>query len=71
MEEDGIVQFFSDMGVDMETDIVCLLISQYMGAETMGEYKKAEFVKGCEALGCDSIASWKAALSRLRQELKN
>ena len=37
----------------------------------MGEYKKAEFVKGCEALGCDSIASWKAALSRLRQELKN
>lgn len=66
MEEEGIVAFYADMGVDMETDIVCLLISSYMQAETMGEYKKPEFVKGCEVLGCDDINTWKAVLPRLR-----
>ena len=71
MEEDEINQFFNDMGVNMETDIVSLLISMYMQAETMGEYKKPEFLKGCEALGCDDISTFKAVLPRLRQELKN
>ena len=71
MEEEGIVQFYADMGVDMETDIVCLLISKYMQAEFMGEYKKSEFLKGSEVLACDDINAWKAVLPRLRQELKN
>ena len=43
----------------------------YMMAESMGEYTKPEFVKGCETLGCDSIDKWKAVLPRLRTELKN
>ena len=71
MEEEGVVKFYADMGVNMETDIVCLLVSQYMQAETMGEYKKVEFLKGCESLACDDIATFKAVLPRLRQELKN
>lgn len=71
MEEEGIVQFYADMGVNMETDIVCLMVSKYMQAETMGEYKKSEFLKGCEALACDDIATFKAVLPRLRQEMKN
>ena len=71
MEEEGIVQFYADMGVNMESDIVCLMISQYMQAETMGEYKKSEFLKGCEVLACDDISTFKAVLPRLRQEMKN
>lgn len=37
----------------------------------MGEYKWPEFKRGCAALGCDSIASWRGVLTRLRNELKN
>ena len=37
----------------------------------MGEYTWEEFKTGCAALGCGSIASWTAALPRLRSELMN
>lgn len=75
MEEDGIAQFWTDIGVDMEQDIVSLMGSYYMqtGKDNqivMGEYRKNEFLKGCEALGCDDIASWKTAVTKLRTELK-
>ncbi len=71
MLDDEIAKFFGDLGVDSSSDIVALLISKYMGAQEMGTYSKEEFIKGCEALGCDSIASWKQMLtSRLYPELK-
>ena len=42
-----------------------------MKAKYMGEYTWEEFKTGCAALGCDSIASWTAALPRLRTELNS
>ena len=59
------------MGIDASSDLVVLLISKYMGAKAMGEYEFDMFKKGCEQLGCDSIASFKAELKgRLYPELK-
>ena len=58
MEQDEVDKFFSDIGVNAETDIVCLMASFHMKAMTMGELKKDEFLTGCEALGCDDIQSW-------------
>ena len=43
----------------------------HMEAKYMGEYSWTEFNKGCQALGCDDIASWTAAVPRLRTELQN
>ena len=42
-----------------------------MEAESMGEFKKSEWLKGSQALGCNDISSWKAILGRLRSELQN
>ena len=36
----------------------------------MGTYQQDEFLRGCKALGCDSIQKWQAALPKLRAELK-
>ena len=71
MDDEGISRFMADLGVNAETDIIAIQISQYMDAKYMGEYQKAEFLKGCSALGCDSIQSWKAVIPRLRQEINN
>ena len=71
MDQDGIESFMTQLGINAETDVLVVKISQYMDAKFMGEYTWAEFNKGCAALGCDSIASWKAVLPRLRQELQN
>ena len=71
MDQDGIESFMTQIGVDAQADIVVVVISQYMAAEYMGEYKWSEFNKGCKALNCDSIASWKTITSKLRQEVQN
>ena len=66
MDQDGINAFMTQCGVDAETDVLFIKISQYMEAAFMGEYTSEEFNKGSTALGCDSIASWTAILPRLR-----
>ena len=71
MPQDGIEKFYADLGVNPETDVVVILISQKMGAECMGEYKLDEFQKGCQELNCSSIANFKSALPRLYKELQN
>lgn len=71
MDDEGIARFMGDLGLNAETDIVVVQISHYMDAKYMGEYQKAEFLKGCAALGCDSIQAWKAKIPQLRQELTN
>jgi DCN1-like protein 1/2 len=71
MDQDGIEAFFNDLGVNAQTDIVAILVAQYCEAAAMGEFKQAEFVKGCQALGCDNLQAWKDVLkNRLRTELK-
>ena len=51
---EGVGKFFTDIGVD-PMDPVTLLISKYMGAETMGFYTWEEFESGFKALGANSI----------------
>ena len=38
IEGDGVAAFYGDLGVDAGSDLVSLLLSQYMGAQTMGVY---------------------------------
>ena len=54
IEIDGVQKFFEDMGVD-PMDIVTLLISYHMKAQTMGEYSFDEFDCGCKTMGVQSI----------------
>ena len=72
MEDDGIEQFYKDLGVNAESDVIVLLVSKYMGAKQMGEYQFEEFKAGCENLGCDTIQAWRSTLKNvLIPELKN
>mmetsp|Transcript_114403 Transcript_114403/g.158854 ORF Transcript_114403/g.158854 Transcript_114403/m.158854 type:complete len:159 (+) Transcript_114403:259-735(+) len=71
-DEDGIDNFFKELGVNSETDIVAILASKYMNAASMGEYSEQEFMNGCESLGVSNLKEWHAvALPRLRKELDN
>ena len=70
MTDEGIENFFKDLGLDAETDITVLLVSKYMGATQMGEYSYDQFKKGCEALGCENIADWKKTVKdKLKPQL--
>lgn len=72
MDQDGIEAFFKDVGVDAEKDIVVILVAQYCEAQSMGEFSKAEFIKGSTVLGCDNTNAWKDVIrNRLRKELQN
>ena len=71
MTDEGIENFFKDLGLDAETDITVLLVSKYMGATQMGEYSYDQFKKGCEALGCENIADWKKTVKdKLKYQLR-
>ena len=71
MDQDAIEAFFKDLGVDATTDIIAILVAQYCEAQSMGEFKQAEFIKGCTVLGADNIKAWQDALNKkLRPELK-
>jgi DCN1-like protein 1/2 len=52
-------------------DIVTLVISKHMGAETMGEYSFEEFDKGFKDLGVQSINELKGKLPSLYSELED
>ena len=72
MDQDGIEAFFGQLNVNAQEDIVAIHVASYCEAESMGEFKQAEFVKGCTTLGCDSIQTWKDCLkNRLYPELKD
>ena len=70
MESEGIQKFFADLGVD-PMDMVTLVISKHMNAETMGEYTFEEFDKGFKELGCQSISDLKNKLPQLYSELQD
>ncbi|KAG2452598.1 hypothetical protein HYH02_002835 [Chlamydomonas schloesseri] len=67
---DGVQKFCEELEVD-PTDIVVLVISQYMNAAVMCEYSKDEFTSGLVKLGVDSIDKLKRKLPDLRAELKS
>eukprot|EP00771_Trimastix_marina_P000809 gnl/Trimastix_PCT/1839.p1 GENE.gnl/Trimastix_PCT/1839~~gnl/Trimastix_PCT/1839.p1 ORF type:complete len:228 (-),score=20.58 gnl/Trimastix_PCT/1839:93-776(-) len=67
---EGIQAFCTDLNVD-PMDVVLLVISWKCGAETMGEYKKQEWMKGFQAMGVDSLHTLSRKLSALRNEPKS
>ena len=68
-EDEGIEKFCADIGVDTQ-DVIVLGVSWKMSAETMCIYTRAEFMKGMEQMGTDSIEKLKAYLPALRAELE-
>ena len=70
MDADGIEKFCMDIGIDMESDIVILIIAWKCKATTMGCFTREEFRRGMSSIGCTSIPSLTAKLSSLRQEIK-
>ena len=65
IESEGIQTFCDDLGIDV-MDPVILIISYYFKAETMGIYKKEEFIQGMTDLGCDSINKLRDRIPELR-----
>ena len=65
MEGEGIAAFFGDIGVDAGSDIITFLVSQYMGASTMGVYTLQEFTTGMGKLGVSSLEEMKKRLPSL------
>ena len=70
MREEGISLFIKDLKIN-PMDPVTLVISYYFKAETMGVFKKEEFLQGMQALGCESIQQLQKALPNLRNQLSN
>ena len=67
---EGIMQLCEDLGVRPE-DVVMLILSWHMNAQSMGEYSRAEFEYGLGKLGIDSLDKLKAKLPDLRAELND
>ena len=70
MEGDGIANFYEHLGVDASSDPVTLVISYYMGAQTMGVYTQQEFVQGLTKLQCENLEALKKKLPSLTKEMK-
>lgn len=66
---EGIIRMCEDLGVNPE-DIVMLILSWRMGAETMGEWSWDDFSCGMEKLGVDSLQKLKTRIPNLRRELE-
>ena len=45
------------------------MVAMHMGNAHMGHVTEAEFIKGCEACGVDSIDKWRGHLPTLRKQL--
>ena len=54
MREEGVSKFINDLEIE-PLDPVTLVISYHFKAETMGMFKKEEFVLGMQTLGCETI----------------
>lgn len=67
---EGIIRICEDLNIEPE-DIVTLVLSWHMRAETMGEWNWKDFSRGMESLGIDSLEKLKDGLSALRNELED
>lgn len=67
---DGVTLLCNDLEVDPQ-DIVMLVISWHMRADTMGEYSEQEFVDGLVALEIDSIEKFREKIPSIRSDLKD
>uniref|UniRef100_A0A9I9D3X8 Defective in cullin neddylation protein n=1 Tax=Cucumis melo TaxID=3656 RepID=A0A9I9D3X8_CUCME len=67
---DGISLLCDDLQVDPQ-DIVMLVVSWHMKANTMCEFSKQEFIGGLQALGIDSLERFRERIPYMRSELKD
>ncbi|VFQ91684.1 unnamed protein product [Cuscuta campestris] len=67
---DGISLLCNDIQVDPQ-DIVMLVVSWHMGAATMCEFSKQEFISGLQSLGVDSLDKFREKIPFMRDELKD
>ncbi|KAG7675062.1 hypothetical protein Ndes2526B_g07910 [Nannochloris sp. 'desiccata'] len=65
---EGIMKLCEDLEVEPE-DLVMLVVSYHLDAQSMGEFSQREFESGMESLGIDSLEKLKAKLPQLRAEL--
>jgi len=65
---DGTIQFCQDLNVNPE-DVVLLAVAYELKSPGVGEWTRKGWVDGWKSLGCDSLASIKTTLPRLRQKL--
>lgn len=66
---DGIEAFCGELGVDMYSDPVVLVLCYEMGCKEAGVITKEEWVKGFSSAHATSVAQMKAALPSLRAKL--
>jgi len=64
----GMEKLMTALGVD-PNDIVMFILAWQVGASTMGEFTRQEFVEGLTTLKCDSIPKLKEKLPSLRSEI--
>ncbi|DBA00356.1 TPA: hypothetical protein N0F65_000541 [Lagenidium giganteum] len=62
--EEGILKFCEDISVDPQ-DVLVLVIAWKMEAAYMCAFTRKEWIKGMQALGCDSIDKLKAKVPQL------
>jgi DCN1-like protein 1/2 len=70
IEYEGLMRFFTDLGVDPETDSITMYISYKMGAANIGTYTFTEFFNGFKAIGVSTMDELKKKLSTLNNDVK-
>lgn len=70
MSIEGIIAYCAELGIS-HTDMPILYIAHALEAKAMGQFTRAEFVRGWTALGCDTIAAMRSAQANLANQYKS
>lgn len=65
---DGTIKLCEDLSVDPE-DVVLLAVAYELKSPAMGTWERKTWIEGWKTIGCDSIATMKTSLLRLRDRL--
>jgi len=65
---EGVEALCRDIGVEPE-NIVMLVFAWHLNAQTMGYFKKEEFITGLQSIGVDTLEKLKGHLNVFRNEL--
>jgi DCN1-like protein 4/5 len=67
---EGVESLCKDLGVDPE-DVVVLVFAWHLNAQSMGFFKREEFINGLQKLGVDSLSKLKSHLNNFRNDLED
>ena len=68
IDAEGIMQFFGDLGIDPESDLVTLVVANKIDAQRW-KFTQEEFTRGMRHFQCDSVVKLKKKIPAMRQEL--